>query len=437
MLVDMYGSDSSGDESTPPQLNKSTSLSLPSSHASGSGSSSLTLPAPKVKKAPKKIAIDLPALPKDGSANHESDEAPPAKKPRTETRGTGSSALFSRLPAPKLAAPVKVKATPERVLGSGNGPGLVFNNPPPQRVQNTFGTPSNVDAQSGLDGTEEEQSVSLSFMPVSVMKGKANVSLEESFSERKASAPDPSPPAAVDLFSLSTSYYLLFNFSAKHVYPDSTKSSSASVTNSKGIAGSLSISSAPKIDEYVPPEPTPDDPYPGYYQLPSGNWASYDPTYYQQFYNKWKADYDREVRALETKAKGFEKADADDTQEINALHEMEKAKKEIQDREEKKALTQGAGGEPEAPRMNVKVRSPRWSLSMLCMLNGTQGSKISKGARKRGQLASLLVEAYQNREALEEKIAEGRRNRKEAGNKYGAVHIFRSACSITHLRKGF
>ena len=49
-----------------------------------------------------------------------------------------------------------------------------------------------------------------------------------------------------------------------------------------------------------------------------------------------------------------------------------------------------------------------------------QGSKVSKGARRRGQLSSLLVEAYQNREVLEEKIAEGRRNRKEAGNKYGA-----------------
>jgi len=54
-----------------------------------------------------------------------------------------------------------------------------------------------------------------------------------------------------------------------------------------------------------------------------------------------------------------------------------------------------------------------------------QGSKVSKGARKRGQLSSLLVEAYQNREALEEKIAEGRRNRKEAGNKYGAFHSIR------------
>ncbi len=135
------------------------------------------------------------------------------------------------------------------------------------------------------------------------------------------------------------------------------------MTTPKGVASSLSISSAPKIDEYIPPEPTPNDPYPGYYQLPSGTWAAYDSTYYQHFYSKWKADYDREVRALETKTKGFEDADADDTQEINALREMEKAKKEIQEREEKKALTQGAGGEPVAPRMNVKVRSPRSRLS--------------------------------------------------------------------------
>jgi proline-rich protein PRCC len=135
------------------------------------------------------------------------------------------------------------------------------------------------------------------------------------------------------------------------------------MTTPKGVASSLSISSAPKIDEYIPPEPTPNDPYPGYYQLPSGTWAAYDSTYYQHFHSKWKADYDREVRALETKTKGFEDADADDTQEINALREMEKAKKEIQEREEKKALTQGAGGEPVAPRMNVKVRSPRSRLS--------------------------------------------------------------------------
>lgn len=122
------------------------------------------------------------------------------------------------------------------------------------------------------------------------------------------------------------------------------------------ITSSLSISSAPKIEEYSPPEPTRDDPHPGYYQLPSGTWEAYDRKYYQKFYDKWKAEYDREVRALEKKEKGFEGADADDTQEVNASREREKAKKEVQEREEKKALTQGAGGEAAAPRMNIKVR---------------------------------------------------------------------------------
>ncbi|KAH9966797.1 mitotic checkpoint regulator, MAD2B-interacting-domain-containing protein [Russula dissimulans] len=392
MLVDAYGSDdsdNSGDEHTPqsrssPQQKKSISHSLPPPfRSSGSGSSSsLTLPTPKVKKAPKKIAIDLPALSKDDSADPDSDEARPAKKPRTETRGAGSSALFSKLPAPKLAAPVK--AAPERVLGGGKGPGLVFNNPLPQRIQDTSETLPDVKPQAPLEAAEEEQSVSLPFMPTSVRRGKANVSLEVSSSMGTVNAVDPLPPSATDLFSLSTA-----------------KASSAPALNSRTITSSLSISSAPNIEEYTPPEPTPTDPYPGYYQLPSGTWAAHDATYYKKFYDKWKADYDREVRALERKEKGFEGADDEDTQEVNALREMERAKKEIQEREEKKALTQGASGEPAAPRMNVK------------------GSKVSKGARKRGQLASLLVEAYQNREALEEKIAEGRRNRKEAGNKYG------------------
>jgi len=46
-------------------------------------------------------------------------------------------------------------------------------------------------------------------------------------------------------------------------------------------------------------------------------------------------------------------------------------------------------------------------------------SKTSGIARSRHQLSTLLKEAYENREALEEKIAQGKRNRKEAGNKYG------------------
>jgi hypothetical protein len=39
------------------------------------------------------------------------------------------------------------------------------------------------------------------------------------------------------------------------------------------------------------------------------------------------------------------------------MKEMERAKKEIQEREKKKALTQGAAGGPAAPRMNIRVRT--------------------------------------------------------------------------------
>lgn len=97
--------------------------------------------------------------------------------------------------------------------------------------------------------------------------------------------------------------------------------------------------------------------------------------------------------------------------------EMERAKVEIKEREEKKALTGGAAkeGELAEPKMNIK------------------GAKMGKMARSRGQLTTLLSEAYQNREALEERIAQGRRNRKEAGNKYGEFClswwiIFRYLC---------
>jgi proline-rich protein PRCC len=222
MLVDAYGSDSSddnsGDEHTPkprppPRQSKPTSLSLaPPSHSSTSGSSSLNLPAPKVRKAPKKIAIDLPALPKDTSADNDSEDGRPAKKPRTDSRGAGSSALFSKLPAPKMAAPVK--AAPERILGSGKGPGLVFNSAPSQRAQDTSRISPNVNSQQI---TEVEQSASsLPFTPASVRKGKASVSLEFSSSEK---TPNPSSSVVADIFSLSVSYHFLVHLRCQTFHP--------------------------------------------------------------------------------------------------------------------------------------------------------------------------------------------------------------------------
>ena len=115
-----------------------------------------------------------------------------------------------------------------------------------------------------------------------------------------------------------------------------------------------------RSDDFTPPEPTSQDPYPGYYQLPSGAWAAHDPTYYKKFYDKWTKDYNDHVRALEKGIeKGFEAVEKDGAQEVDASKEMEKAKMEIQDREERKALTSGAGTKNAAPKMNIKVRFVR------------------------------------------------------------------------------
>lgn len=116
------------------------------------------------------------------------------------------------------------------------------------------------------------------------------------------------------------------------------------------------LSSAPKVDDFKPPEPTQNDPYPGYYQLPSGNWAAYDPDYYKSFYNKWKKQYDAHVRALERGERGFEDYDADVAGEVDAAAEMERAKVEVQELEERKALTKGGQDESDKPRMNIQVR---------------------------------------------------------------------------------
>lgn len=71
---------------------------------------------------------------------------------------------------------------------------------------------------------------------------------------------------------------------------------------------------------------------------------------------KWEKEYNAHVRALEKGTiKGFEGLQNADVEEIDALKEMEKAKKEIRDREEKKAVTQGADGGPVAPKMNINV----------------------------------------------------------------------------------
>lgn len=115
-------------------------------------------------------------------------------------------------------------------------------------------------------------------------------------------------------------------------------------------------------------------------------------------------------------AKGFEELDDSSVAEVDAAAEMERAKREIQEREQRKQLSMGTDGEPPQPKMKITA------------------SKSSGIARSRHQLATMLKQAYDNREALEDKIAEGRRNRKEAGNKYGKLSSQFRACLLVVLQ---
>ncbi|KAH9934995.1 mitotic checkpoint regulator, MAD2B-interacting-domain-containing protein [Fomitopsis serialis] len=354
--VEGYGSDSDSDT-------EKSSISLPppskSTNAVPSGSKpagGLSLPPPKAKR-PKKIAIGLPDLPPEGDKND--DDGPPAKKARIEP-GARTSGLLSMLPAPKNKAPVL--AAPERVVQVG----LVEDVPDDDQYDQDEST----DAPEAPEASKAPSS--LPFLPPSLVKGKANVSVEEKAERPRAVRSVISAPA-VDFFSLGSSS-ISSAPSAVKAPPSMPASSPPKLPLIPGV------SSAPKIEDFVPPEPTPQDSYPGYYMLPTGAWAAYDPDYYRKFYDKWKKDYDNHVRGQRDLGDG-------------------EGEEEIQDREEKKALTTGGADVPVAPKMNIK------------------GAALGGRARTRHQLSTLLTEAYQNREALEEQIAQGRRNRKEAGNK--------------------
>jgi hypothetical protein len=49
---------------------------------------------------------------------------------------------------------------------------------------------------------------------------------------------------------------------------------------------------------------------------------------------------------------------------------------------------------------------------------------VSRGAKAKGQLSALLSAARDNREELEERIAQAKQNRRSAGSKYGTLRNF-------------
>ncbi|KIK91948.1 hypothetical protein PAXRUDRAFT_830411 [Paxillus rubicundulus Ve08.2h10] len=396
----------------PPKSSSSSSLSLPTpSNSASVPDTTAAGPATVKQKRTKKITINLPSLPQPEEGE---EDRPPAKKPRITPStgeingGAGGSSLFGMLPAPKQLVPV-IEKKEVRVLGGGGGPGLVFRASRSETrtegvVEVADAGTSTSAAEGGAEGVLADETASgnaprpsTSFLPPSLKKGRTNISLEsEGLSKRPSLAHEPPRTSAapvVDFFSLGSG--------TTPAVATVSPSTSSTLTSAPSALTSISATSAPSIPTFRPPSPTLNDPYPGYYQLPSGAYVPFDSEYYASYAHKWKVDYDKQIRALEKSQYAPEGA-----QDVDMASEMEKARREIKEREEKKALTAGKAGkqedgEPAMPKMNVR------------------GAKLGAVARSRHQLTTLLTEAYMNREALEERIAQGRRNRKEAGNKYG------------------
>jgi hypothetical protein len=191
-------------------------------------------------------------------------------------------------------------------------------------------------------------------------KGRKNVSVEEPgiFRTTNPSVQKSLPAPTVDFFSLgeADSPFSLIPLMTELSGPTQTDAKTFAENSTPTFPSLPYASSAPTIATFEPPEPTPTDLYPGYYQLPSGAWAAYDSEYYGKFMKKWQEEYDAHVRALEKGvAKGFEGFENSTLSEVDAKKEMERAKKEIQEKEERKAVTMGAGDGPAAPRMTMTV----------------------------------------------------------------------------------
>lgn len=113
------------------------------------------------------------------------------------------------------------------------------------------------------------------------------------------------------------------------------------------------------------------DPYPGYYQKPSGEWTAYDPEYYKSFWETWnrKAVKDAQDKG-KRKERGWEGAEDDDLQTVDAQEEMQKS--QLADREVTKNITAVSNAaEPAQPKMNIKVcafgfKDALASLNLIC-----------------------------------------------------------------------
>ncbi|ORX35020.1 mitotic checkpoint regulator, MAD2B-interacting-domain-containing protein [Kockovaella imperatae] len=380
MLLANYGSDSGSDSESEAGPSKVVRNSQPAKvPVTVKASPAPSKPVVKGKsKGPIKITLDLPKANAIGGTDVEDeddglsrqrgrvspdDEGREVKKPKIQ--GKGSSALLGMLPPPKRKILPKVEGKSSLSVNKS----MAVNRPPPPPGMEDLDL-------SGFakedDGDAHGPAPKSGFLlPSSIARGKAKAEKE------KEKAPEP----VVDLFGLSE---------------PSVSSSTPS------IATTFLITSAPSVPDFVPPEPTLNDPYPGYYQLPSGQWAAYDEEYYTSFFSKEGGEKHR--------LQGDRRED--DGQVGKHWDEYNSRGADVLEIDVAQGLAEGRAEQARLEQLQKPKTGDDFEY---------KGSvEKTKGlAAQRHQLTSLLSTAYSQRQELEDRIAANQKSMRAARSKYG------------------
>lgn len=122
-------------------------------------------------------------------------------------------------------------------------------------------------------------------------------------------------------------------------------------------SASITLTSAPDVKDFEPPIPTLFDPYPGYYQLPSGEWAAHDPLFYKKVIAQLTSGVDPQAGTkTKSEAREFGGSSREDMATFDPTEELRKG--QIAELEKRKAITTTPAGAPAVPRMKVSFCDP-------------------------------------------------------------------------------
>ncbi|GAA95129.1 uncharacterized protein L969DRAFT_18850 [Mixia osmundae IAM 14324] len=315
------------------------------------------MPLPKSKrKGPVKIMLDLP----DPSSPAKEEPAP--KRAKLDFgRLSGKSGLASMLPAPKASTTQSV-ATPSASTARPVG----------SLIDAPEGDESGVAALDEIAQPEPAAAAATtttSFVPHKV----------------KSKLPPPKPAApVVDFFSLGAAEAVR------------TTTESVEATRATAIKAAPVLEDKPVPNYYATlPPPSATDPYPGFYLKKDGKtWAAKEPEAWLEWsrMNGW-VEADQSSSAT---PKEFDTTD-EDVSEVKADDALIQARLE---KARKKLLN---------PHKEEKPKEEQQA----------QPKRGMHRARERGQLTALLAEAVDNREALEERIAQAKATKRSSGSRYG------------------